>query len=42
MSFTVRFLMDTDETYSDVEILAVCVPGDNMEPVITIMLPEDE
>ena len=41
--FNVEFLMDAiDETYETIELIADCCPGDTMEPVITIMLPEDD
>ena len=41
--FEVEFLMDAiEEKYTTIELIADCGPGDNMEPVITIMLPEDD
>ena len=42
MTFQVKFLMDTNETYEEPELIAHIGPGDTWEPVLTIMLPEDE
>ena len=43
INFNVEFLMDAiDESYETVGIIADCGPGDDLNPVITIMLPEDD
>lgn len=39
--FTCIFLNE-HETREEVKLKAFCGPGDNMEPVITIMLPEED
>ncbi len=39
--YDVLFLMD-DETTESVRLKAVCGPGDEGEPVITIMLPDED
>jgi hypothetical protein len=42
INFTVLFLMSPKAAPVPVELVAVCGPGDQGEPVITIMLPEDD
>lgn len=43
LTFKVAFLMDAETGRSEtVNLLAVVGPGDEGEPVLTIMLPEDE
>ena len=39
----VHFLMNAEENhYAEVELIAVCHPGDHGEPVLTIMVEEDK
>jgi phosphoribosyl 1,2-cyclic phosphodiesterase len=40
--FTVLFLMSAGSTPVPIEIKAVCGPGDDGEPVLTIMLPDED
>ena len=40
VSFNVSFSMP-DNAHELVELMAICGPGDDLEPVITIMLPQD-
>jgi len=40
ISFNVSFSMPNKEPEL-VELMAICGPGDDLEPVITIMLPDD-
>ena len=40
--FKVLFLMSTDSTPVLIELKAVCGPGDDGEPVLTIMLPDED
>lgn len=43
LTFKVAFVMDAETGRSEtVDLLAVVGPGDAGEPVVTIMLPEDE
>ena len=43
INFKVEFLMDSiKEEFKEIDIIADCGPGDTLEPVITIMLPEDD
>lgn len=43
LTFKVAFVMDAETGRSEtVDLLAVVGPGDEGEPVLTIMLPEDE
>ena len=43
IKFRVLFLMNANGShYAEPELIAVCEPGDNMEPTITIMVEEDE
>lgn len=42
ITFTVLFTMFPNTEPIPVELLAVCGPGDNGEPVITVMIPGDE
>lgn len=43
LTFKVAFLMDAETGRSEtVNLLAIVGPGDEGEPVLTIMLPEDE
>ena len=40
--FTVLFLMSPGSTPVPIELKAVCGPGDDGEPVLTIMLPNED
>jgi hypothetical protein len=40
--FTVLFLMSSGATLVPIELKAVCGPGDDGEPVLTIMLPDED
>lgn len=42
ITFTVLFTMVPNTEPVPVELLAVCGPGDLVEPVITVMIPGDE
>jgi hypothetical protein len=42
LAFDVLFLMSPDETAKTVRLKAVCGPGDSAEPVITVMLPDED
>ena len=39
--FTVRFLMKP-RNYEDIRLKAICGPGDEGEPVITVMFPHED
>jgi hypothetical protein len=40
--FTVLFLMSPGATPVPIELKAICGPGDDSEPVLTIMLPDED
>lgn len=40
--FTVLFLMSSGSTQVPIDLKAVCGPGDDGEPVLTIMLPDED
>ena len=40
--FTVLFLMSPGATPVPIELKAICGPGDDGEPVLTIMLPDED
>ena len=40
--FTVHFLMSPGSTPVPIDLKAVCGPGDDGEPVLTIMLPDED
>jgi hypothetical protein len=40
--FTVLFLMSSGATPVPIELKAICGPGDDGEPVLTIMLPDED
>jgi len=42
LRFTVLFQMDDDKPLERVILTSHCGPGDDMEPVITIMLPDED
>ncbi len=41
MFFKVLFLMEND-VMVEIELKSICGPGDTWDPVITIMLPEED
>ena len=43
IQFSVEFLMDAiNDEFEEIDLIADCGPGDDLSPVITIMLPEDD
>jgi hypothetical protein len=42
LRFSVLFTDDSSKRLEPVEVKALCHPGDEYEPVITIMLPEED
>jgi hypothetical protein len=42
LRFSVLFLMSPGSTLIPVELISVAGPGDNGEPVITVMLPDED
>ena len=40
--FSVLFLMDSAAKPEPIELKAICHPGDDSEPVVTIMLPNED
>jgi type I site-specific restriction endonuclease len=42
IQFQTRFVMDTRGKQQDITFKALCHGGDNLEPVITIMMPHED
>ena len=42
VDFSVLFLQEANKKPQEVEMYSMCGPGDNAEPVITIMLPHED